>query len=420
MPSGPAYDFSWGPEPDVSWKNSGGGRVGIWGREWHDLLGAEVLKLRRGYSWESWQPDARADREYSAQLPGGVRHRLFPAARGAFKVGLRRQEALFSEAILRELAALGGERVILMLGGAYGFHAPFFRAILASSGPAKRYPIFLRSDGMFSHPLLEFPALHKPLTYLSLLLEHFEVKRLLSYADVITEQSDGGLEAVRAVYGGRMERLGMGCDFGFWRPPAPAERAAARKRLGVEEGKKVFFASGNFLARKQLDRLAAVFGSLPDTGPAFLLVAGQGPENSVAELQRLMEPVAARGAGALLRYAEGEALRELYWASDIYVSSAADEGGPVSVMKAMACGLPVMATAAGDTADFMRSLPAGRLLPPKDYGAWRSAIEAVLSGDMPPPVDLAAARARYDWSNVAAKCADILDEISRPYFKERA
>ncbi len=416
MPSGPAYEFGGGSKPDVAWERPSGGVVCLWAREWHNLLGAEVLKVSGAYSWESWQPDLRADKVYSAALPTGVTHRLFPAVRGLYRVGLRKQECVFSEAMLAELEKAKGERLVLMLGATYGFHNPFYRSILSALGPGRRFPVFLRSDGMFNHPLGEFLAPHKPLTYLSLLLEHFEVKKLLACADVISEQSASGLSALTAVYKGRIERLPMGCDFSFWRPPSGGERAAARKLLGIGDNKKVFFASGNFLPRKQLDKLVEVFLSLQGRDDFFLLLAGQGPAAAITKLERLCAPLADGGRALLHGYAEGEELRALYHASDVYVSCATDEGGPVSVMKALGCGLPVLSTPVGDTAEFLSEQRAGRLVPVRDYAAWKSTVAQILDAGSPKAADVSAARERYDWPNIARRCVRVLDDLSRSYF----
>lgn len=416
MPHGPAYDYRPGEEPEVSWRRPDGGVVGFWPREWMDHLGAEILKRTPRYSWEVWQPDFRADKVYSRDLPTGVTHRLFPAAEKIYGSWPLARAGLASPAMLEALKGLGGQRALVMLYGTYGFRIPFFMEILRALKEEKRLPVFLRSGGMFRAPLSDFFGLHRPRTYLELLAEHAEMKDLFARADAVSEQSAAALAEVRKVYGGPVEKLTMGCDFSFWTPPPPGARAAARAELGIREGMKVFFASGNFVPRKQLDRLAGVFAGLGRRGDFFLLIAGQGDRRNTEKLSSLLSPLAASGQARLHPYAEGEALRKLYWASDVYASVATDEGGPASVMKAMACGLPVLSTPVGATADKLKAAGAGALVPVRGYAEWGRAIAAMLDGALPPSLPADEARAEYDWDAAAARFIAVYDNLTEKYF----
>lgn len=416
MPHGPAYDYRPGEEPAVSWRRPDGGVVGFWPREWMDFLGAEILKRSGRYAWEVWQPDFRADKVYASVLPTGVVHKLFPAEEKTYGSWPLARSGIASPAMVGALKALGGERAIVMLYGTYGFRIPFFMEILRALRDERRLPVFLRSGGMFRAPLSDFFGLHRPLTYLELLAEHREMSRLFARADAVSEQSAAALAEVRKVYSGRVEKLTMGCDFSFWRPPAAEEREAARSALGIRGGKKVFFASGNFVPRKQLDRLAEVFLSLGERDDFFLLIAGQGGKAAAERLAGLLAPLKAQGKALLHPYAEGEELRRLYWASDVYASVATDEGGPASVMKAMACGLPVLSTPVGATADKLKESGAGALVPVRGYRAWGGAITRMLDSGLPAPLAAGEARAEYDWDAAAGRFIKLYDELAEKYY----
>lgn len=62
MPHGPAYHYAPNERPDVWWEKSDGSWVGLWKREWPDLLGEVVLRVSDRYNWKVWQLDLRADR----------------------------------------------------------------------------------------------------------------------------------------------------------------------------------------------------------------------------------------------------------------------------------------------------------------------------------------------------------------------
>ncbi|OGR63582.1 MAG: hypothetical protein A2X31_05190 [Elusimicrobia bacterium GWB2_63_22] len=418
MPHGPAYDYHKGEPPEFSWEKPGGGKVGFWSNEWMDVLGAEVLKNSSRHTWEVWQPDPLADKVYSARLPSGVTHVLFPAEERVFGAWPLSRAGIWCARLVSDLERLEGERAIVLLYGTYGFRIPLYMEILKALR-AKKIPVFMRSGGMFRAPLTGFLALHRPLTYLRMAAEHLEIKRLLARADVVSEQSSAALAEVRKVYGGRVETLTMGCDFSFWRPPSESEKRVARSSLGIGAGKKVFFASGNFVPRKQLDRLAGVFASLGGREDFFLLIAGHGGEEESRRLSDLAGPMIRTGRALLHPYASGETLLSLYHAADVYVSVATDEGGPASVMKALACGLPVLSTPVGETADALRAASAGRLVPVRNYAAWKTAVEAALSGAMPAAMDLAAAREKYDWPRVAGRYVKVFEDLERTYFGGR-
>lgn len=415
MPHGPAYGYYKGARPEVAWDKPDGGVVGFWPREWMDLLGAEILKNTDGYSWEVWQPDLRADKVYAHTLSSGVTHKIFPAEEREFPSWPYPGKYLDSPALISSLRDSGAERTVILLYGTYGFRLPFYVELL-NSLKGLSVPVFMRSGGMFKAPLSELKELHRPSTYLRAIKENSLIGEALSRADAVSEQSSSALKELRKIYSGRVEKLTLGCDFDFWRPPSAAEKTETRRRLGIPEGNKVFFASGNFVPRKQLDRLSASFVQLGKRDDFFLLIAGHGTEEESARLSGITAPLVEKGRARIHPYAQAESLRDLYWAADVYVSVATDEGGPASVMKALACGIPVFSTPVGETADALKADSCGRLVPVREYGTWTSAIADILNGNMPRPMDMTAARERYHWPDVAARYLKLFDELIREYY----
>jgi glycosyltransferase involved in cell wall biosynthesis len=73
-------------------------------------------------------------------------------------------------------------------------------------------------------------------------------------------------------------------------------------------------------------------------------------------------------------------VRECLAASDVFVLSSNWEGNPLSVMEAMAAGLPVIGTAVGGVPELVRSGEHGILVPPEDCLAFTQAMQ-LLSTD---------------------------------------
>lgn len=412
MPHGPAYNFSPNQLPDVYWEKPDGSLIGFWAREWLDLLGEEILKETDRYEWEVWQPDYRADKIYTKELETRVIHRLFPAKDRSYRPGIRSQNAFFSQAMISQIEKFQETPIILMLYSTHGFRVPFFLEILKIFGPKKNFPIFFRGGGQFKAPISDFFGLHRPLTYLCVIAEHFRLKKYIGYVDAISEQAESALREVAKVYNGRTEKLTMGCNFDFWIPvPSLELKRSIQDELNIPHISTVFFASGNFVPVKQLDSLLQVFTSIKERDDFFLIIAGHGDQNHTNMLLQLAAPLVEQRKAILHPYVTGESLRNIYWASDIYVSVSTNEGGPVSVMKAMACGLPVLSTPVGETADTMKKYGVGRFVPIRKYDEWARVVIDICERGLPRPLDIKIAREAYHWPNVAQRFISVFDDL---------
>ena len=89
--------------PTVNWDVPNGSWVGIWGYDWHDITGGNVLELANDIEYEVWQPDQRADKIYEHKFENGLIHKLFPAKLKSYIHGLRIKKDIFSEILMREL-----------------------------------------------------------------------------------------------------------------------------------------------------------------------------------------------------------------------------------------------------------------------------------------------------------------------------
>lgn len=124
---------------------------------------------------------------------------------------------------------------------------------------------------------------------------------------------------------------------------------------------------------KRLDLLLDAFAALRATMPARLIVAGDGAERANLEAQTealgLRDDVEFTG---MVRDAE-----TVYPQLDIFALSSSTEQIPNTVLEAMAAGLPVAATAAGDVPVMVAPENAPFIVPLSDAAALAGALETL-------------------------------------------
>lgn len=148
----------------------------------------------------------------------------------------------------------------------------------------------------------------------------------------------------------------------------PADRWAARRALGVPEGQKLVFSAGRLHPVKDLPALADACAELG----VSLVLSGEGPERPVLE---------ARGYPGLrlLGRVPIETVAQWYAASNVAALASLQEGQPVAVLEALACGRGVVATRVGGLEQVLDGWGAGWLVPPRDPGALRHALGEALA-----------------------------------------
>lgn len=122
--------------------------------------------------------------------------------------------------------------------------------------------------------------------------------------------------------------------------------------------------------RHLLEAWPNVLRSRPE---AVLVLVGDGPL-----LGTLRARAEALGISASLRWLSRQSnVGRLYQAADAYVLPSLYEGCPYSVMEAMACGLPVVATQVEGSRDLLDDGRTGLLVPPADSGALAAAMTRI-------------------------------------------
>ena len=143
--------------------------------------------------------------------------------------------------------------------------------------------------------------------------------------------------------------LPCGLDLGRF---APRDRAEARRRLGVPEGD-----------------LALLF-----PGPRH------HPQKAYHRFAEIRDELRARGVGVhelRLEQIDRPLVPELYSAADVLVLTSVSEGTPVSIMEALAGGVPVVATNVGDVPAMLAGVP-NCFVGPYDRDRFVEAIQSMV------------------------------------------
>ena len=206
---------------------------------------------------------------------------------------------------------------------------------------------------------------------------------------------------------GRVVRIPNGIDTAaFAKPP---NRAAIPLPLVPDRRWVATFAG--LRAVKNLPRLVQAFAKLPEDW--HLAIFGEGPERAAIE-------AAAAQAGVAERVHLPGAVRDpaaMLGAFDIFALSSDSEQFPLSVVEAMAAGLPVAAPAVGDVPQIVAPENADYIVAPGDSDALTAAL-VELAGDAEARRSIGAAnraraRSQYDAETMLAAHRRLYENVMR-------
>jgi len=212
---------------------------------------------------------------------------------------------------------------------------------------------------------------------------------------------------VEARYRRSVQVIHNGVDTAVFRPQA--REAALRGRYGAGDGDCLMVSVGRIVGWKGLRVVLEALAGLP---PRFRYVAvGAGPE------QQTLQGLAVQlGLGERVCFAgrvTHAELPRLLSQCDLFVQpSIGEEAFGISVVEAMACGLPVYASDNGGLPEIVVEGETGHLLAPGDTAVWREAIERAAADGARLKMLGAKGRARaeseFTWAANAARHEAIL------------
>ena len=132
----------------------------------------------------------------------------------------------------------------------------------------------------------------------------------------------------------------------------PRDRSAARRSLGISDDTPLLLFVGNLEPRKRVDALLRAMPRVRERVPsARLLVVGSGKSagaaDQTASLLQLTADLDLQQAVRFVGTVDDRQLLDCYEAADVFALPSSSEAQGIVALEAMACGLPVVATAVG-------------------------------------------------------------------------
>jgi len=155
----------------------------------------------------------------------------------------------------------------------------------------------------------------------------------------------------------------------------PGDRAATRARLGLPEEADVLLFTALSIREnvwKDYQTLRGAIARLAERRPArpliFLAVGEAAPSEKIGQAEIRFVPFLE----------EKRRVAEFYQAADLYIHAARADTFPTSILEALACETPVVATAVGGIPEQIIDHQSGRLTPVGDAEAMADAIASLL------------------------------------------
>jgi len=198
-------------------------------------------------------------------------------------------------------------------------------------------------------------------------IEGFSVKT----SDAVTCDSRALKKDIDSYYdvSGKTLPIPNAVDTDFFTPKASTKKNA-RAKLGIKTDKPIVLYTGRFVEEKGLPYLLEASKSVDDAH--FLLLGGGFDEHLVSSWMK-NNPKADNIT--TIPYLPYEKMPYAYLSSDVFVLPTLAEGMSRSILEAMSCGLPIVATDVGGNPELVKDN--GVLVPSRDSEAIAQALDKV-------------------------------------------
>jgi glycosyltransferase involved in cell wall biosynthesis len=245
-----------------------------------------------------------------------------------------------------------------------------------------------------------------------LLIADALANRVAARVIAVSESVRGFLIRQEALDPERVMTLTNGIDAEMFRPASVSERERRKTMLGIPSDAFVIGGVGRLVAQKNFGVFLRVAAQILSRHPGVIFViAGTGPLE-----EKLRDQADALGISANIRFLGHVSDRvRLYQALDALLMTSDFEGTPMTLLEAMASGLPVVASSVDGIAEVCTDGHDALLAPPRDVEKFTTALDKVIQGGGLRLQLGAKAREtileRYEISGLTRKIEAIYDEV---------
>jgi glycosyltransferase involved in cell wall biosynthesis len=201
-------------------------------------------------------------------------------------------------------------------------------------------------------------------------------------------------------------------------PVAKDDRDALLVRFPELRGKRIALFLSRIHEKKGLDLLVPAFARVAARVPdSHLVIAGPDEGGYKATVEGLVRRQGLEPRVTFTGLVNGEDKRAVFAAAELFALPSYSEGLPVVVLEAMAMGLPVLITRECNLDDEVLAAGAGVIAKPTIKsiadGLERIFLDAVAGSKMG-AAGQSLARKSYSLDSLAARLADLFEEVIRP------
>jgi glycosyltransferase involved in cell wall biosynthesis len=215
----------------------------------------------------------------------------------------------------------------------------------------------------------------------------------------------------------RMVSITNGIDVERFCPVDVSTKRALRQTLGMPSDEIIFMYSGRLARKKGLEMLLRVWRRIQDNdaASAHLVLVGSGQECTMSCEDDLREFVSRQHLSASVTFAgRVECVQDYLKAADCFVFPSETEALGLSLVEAMACGVPAIATRVGGIPTFVEEGVTGVLVPPNDEDRLYEAMTAFVDDQtqalaMTGPARLTV-ESRFDVDRIVTQYLNLLAE----------
>ena len=217
----------------------------------------------------------------------------------------------------------------------------------------------------------------------------------------------------------RLQSIPNGIDTQKYCPVSLEAKAKIRQKLALPTGKTIVTFSGRLAVSKGLPILLEIWPTLREKYPAIhLVLVGSDAATHDSCLGGILHQIQhCRLEQSVTLVGDVDNVHEYLQASDLYVFPSEYEGFGLSMVEALACGLPAVVTQVGIADELIQSGMNGLVVPPKKDSALLMALIWLLAHQEHWPSmgerARAAVLARYDLSVCLRKHYELILALSR-------